>query len=100
MVRHLMLPLIDPSRINFEIEIRIIVCFQSPTMPDLDHTKSLAYYQEILESLEEEYREATSDEKGGVMDKISNMIEVEALKVGATIANAKVRRKVSTFLVL
>ena len=69
-----------------------------PTMPDLNHTKSLLYYKGILESYEEQYRDATPDEREKVIDKISGEIELEANGVGAKIAPQETRRGVSISL--
>lgn len=69
-------------------------------MPDLNHTKSILYYKEILESFEEQYRDATTDERDAIIVEISGQIKTEADSIGATVAEEEARRKVSIFLVL
>lgn len=56
-------------------------------MTDLDHTKSLMPYKAILESHEQEYRDAEGEERSKVINVISQEIMDEAQENGATIGD-------------
>ena len=56
-------------------------------MPSLDRTKSLLPYKPTLESYEQEYRDASMDERSKVIDQICQEIMGEAKENDATVAD-------------
>jgi hypothetical protein len=61
---------------------------------NLDHSKSILPYKDILESYEESYRDATVDERPDVIEQISNEIKEAAGDKGAKIPDEGALHKV------
>jgi len=59
----------------------------STTMSGIDHTKSLVPYKTILESFEQDYRDADVDGRSKVIDEICMDIMGEAKANGARVAD-------------
>ena len=86
----------DPWFIDLiKIKDKATRSFPLATMPNnLDHSKSIFYYRDILDSYEDNYREATKEERPKIVDQISKDINEEAGKKGAKIAVGDVLHKV------
>ena len=65
-------------------------------MPDAaDHTKSLMYFQPIIEAHEEDYRGASvGDDRDAVVEEIVQEIQIMATEKWKVIAEDKVLREV------
>ena len=63
-------------------------------MSDLDHTKSLKWYKDILETHEEEYRGSKAEKRSDLIDLISEDIKKEAGRKGAKITDGDALKKV------
>jgi hypothetical protein len=62
---------------------------------NLDHSKSILHYRNILESYEDGYRAAPVEERSEIIEQISEDIKEEASNKGANIADGDVLHKVS-----